>query len=279
MERTRIAPTPSGFLHAGNAFNFLVTAGLAGSLGAELTLRIDDLDAERTRPEFVGDVFRSLNWLGIRWHNGPLGPDDFHSTWSQQWRLERYRSLVERLRGLDLLYPCDCSRTQLSEQERGGHRCRERTAIGAADGIPLRLRIPAHGVVEMRELNGRPTELDLAALMPDPVILQRGSGRPSYQIASLCDDLDQGITFIIRGADLLPSTACQLYLAEVLHEHAFGAIRFHHHPLTRDAAGQKLSKSTGSTALKSIYDAGLSADMLQAEANSYLQRVFSGFTR
>jgi len=279
MEKTRIAPTPSGYLHAGNAFNFLVSAELAQLFSAELTLRIDDLDAERSRPEFVEDIFRSLKWLGIRWHHGPQDADDFRSRWSQQLRLKRYRSLVERLRAQGLLYPCECSRTQLSDQQRGDHRCRERTAIGGADGVPLRLRIPEHCAVEMQELNGQITTLDLAALMPDPVILQRGSGRPAYQIASLCDDLDQGITFIVRGADLLPSTACQLFLAEVLQEQAFLTIRAHHHPLTRDAAGHKLSKSAGSTALKSMYDAGLSADSIMEEAHTYVQRLMKGFTR
>jgi hypothetical protein len=91
---TRLAPTPSGYLHAGNAINFLITARLAQESGSRVLLRIDDLDQERVRPEYVEDVFRSLEWLGIHWDDGPSGPEELYSTWSQQLRTARYLTLA-----------------------------------------------------------------------------------------------------------------------------------------------------------------------------------------
>jgi glutamyl-tRNA synthetase len=108
--RTRIAPTPSGFLHAGNAVNFLITHELARAARGTLLLRIDDLDAERARPEYLDDIFRSLEWLGIDWDEGPTGPEDFLRNWSQRSRIERYSELLLGLRKGGHLYACECSR-------------------------------------------------------------------------------------------------------------------------------------------------------------------------
>jgi glutamyl-tRNA synthetase len=268
--RTRIAPTPSGFLHAGNAFNFLVTDKLAKALGAKVLLRIDDLDVERSRPEYVEDIFRSLEWLGVRVDEGPSGPEDFARNWSQQNRTGRYGEFAEKLRSAGHLYPCACSRSQLEDLSRGGvHACRDQRMDGVAVGTPWRLRIPVACPVVMNVLEGSDRTVDLAAVMSDPVILQRTTGRPAYQVASLCDDLEMGITFIVRGADLLPSTACQLYLAQVLQADAFRAIRYHHHPLALGADGQKLSKSAGAASLKAMREGGLSPGSLIAGAEAY----------
>lgn len=270
--KTRIAPTPSGFLHAGNAFSFLVTARLAKALGAKVLLRIDDLDAERSRPEYVEDIFRSLEWLGILVDEGPSGPEDFARNWSQQHRIERYMGIAEALRAAGHLYPCDCSRSELGAWiERGVHSCRDRGAGGVPVETPWRLCIPAPCSVDIPELEGDPCRVDLAKMMPDPVMLQRGTGRPAYQIASLCDDLDMAVTFIVRGADLLPSTACQVYLAHLLKAETFPAIPFHHHPLALDPDGQKLSKSAGAASLKAMRESGLSSNPLITRAEAYAE--------
>ncbi len=271
MKKTRIAPTPSGFLHAGNAFNFLLTDRLAKATGTKLVLRIDDLDAERTRPEYIEDIFRSLDWLGIAVDDGPSGLEDFRTSWSQQLRLERYRALVDELRGKGVLYPCACSRQQFERFTGDTHACR----CGTAEVEPTawRLRIPVPSPVEFELLDGTIERVDLAESFPDPIIVQRDTGRPAYQIASLCDDLDMGITMIIRGADLLYSTACQLHLAQVLDRPAFGAVHFHHHPLTADAQGQKLSKSAGSTSLKAMREAGGSPGHMIRQAEDYSEAL------
>ncbi|MEO8734552.1 MAG: glutamate--tRNA ligase family protein, partial [Flavobacteriales bacterium] len=92
--RTRIAPTPSGYLHAGNGAAFFATWKIARSIGAKLLLRIDDLDAERVRPEYVADVFETLRWCGIDWDEGPKNANDFSQHWSQHLRLAHYATLI-----------------------------------------------------------------------------------------------------------------------------------------------------------------------------------------
>ncbi len=108
--RTRLAPTPSGFLHVGNALNFLLTEALAKRAGGTILLRIDDLDAERVRPEYVQDIFDSLHWLDISWQEGPRNPAELADRWSQHLRLARYHTLLGQLRELGALYACDCTR-------------------------------------------------------------------------------------------------------------------------------------------------------------------------
>lgn len=273
MKKTRIAPTPSGYLHAGNAFNFLVIDHLAKATGSRLLLRIDDLDAERTRPEYVDDIFHSLEWLGIRVDEGPSGPADFDANWSQQLRTGRYLALAEELRSADVLYPCTCSRPLFERAARADHSCRGSMENVGIDGAPWRLRIPIPCPVSLKELDGAMSTLDLTSMMPDPVILQRGTGRAAYQIASLCDDLDMGISFIVRGADLLPSSACQSHLAFLLKRDAFATIGFHHHPLALGADGLKLAKSAGSASLKAMREGGLSPDAIIARATAYAEAL------
>src|ERR1044072_3055513 len=114
MFRTRIAPTPSGYLHIGNAFSFLLTALHAKKRGASLLLRIDDIDDERKRPEYVNDIFTSLEWLGIEWNEGPSGPEDFELNWSQNRRLDIYKGILPRLREAEIIFACECSRKKLA---------------------------------------------------------------------------------------------------------------------------------------------------------------------
>ncbi|MBL7946607.1 MAG: hypothetical protein JNN32_11140 [Flavobacteriales bacterium] len=273
MKKTRIAPTPSGYLHAGNAFNFLLTDRVAKATGTKVVLRIDDLDAERTRPEYIEDIFRSLDWLGITVDEGPSGVDDFRANWSQQLRLDRYARSVDELRGKGVLYPCDCSRQHFERHTRHAHACRSSHGGITKGSTPWRLRLPEPCPIVVEQLDGKKEQVDLAASLPDPIIVQRHSGRPAYQIASLSDDLDMGITWIIRGADLLASTACQSHLARLLDRPAFAAVLFHHHPLMADAQGRKLSKSAGSASLKAIRDAGGSPHHLIRQAQIHAEAL------
>lgn len=267
--RTRLAPTPSGFLHAGNAINFLITQQMARTVGACVRLRVDDLDAERLRPEYVADVFHSLQWLGMAWDEGPSTPEEHFATYTQELRLERYMGLIDRLRAAGHLYACICSRKQLAESTcdcRAQHR-----PFDAPDTV-WRLHVPEGTIVQVPAIAGPPVQVDLAQVMGDPVLRQR-NGRPAYQITSLADDLDHGTTFIVRGADLLPSTACQLFLAQLLGEEAFLHVRFLHHPLELDPDGTKLSKSAGSTSLKAMREAGHSPDALIHRAEVLLRSL------
>jgi glutamyl/glutaminyl-tRNA synthetase len=269
--RTRLAPTPSGFLHAGNAINFLITHRLARATGARLRLRIDDLDAERVRPAYVEDVFQSLHWLGISWEDGPTSPEAHAAQFSQHLRSPRYHALIARLRAAGHLYACTCSRSRLAQ---AGCDCRKAGHPFDAPDTAWRLHVPAGTTITVPVSGGAPVAVDLVEAMGDPVLRQR-NGRPAYQIASLADDLDHGTTFIVRGADLLPSTACQLYLAELLGEAAFGRVRFLHHALELGPDGGKLAKSAGSTSLQSMREAGLGPEALWERAETMLRSLTS----
>lgn len=273
--RTRVAPTPSGYLHAGNAINFLITARLAQASRSRVLLRIDDLDAERVRPEYLDDIFRSLEWLGIAWDEGPSGPEDFLQNWSQQLRLERYHELAEALRTQGVLYACDCSRSKLRTAAFGGRypgTCRSRGLdLDGADRA-WRLDLGEALPVPVPSCSGTSAEVDLARSMGDPILRQR-NGRPAYQLASLADDIDYATTFIVRGVDLLPSSACQLHCASLLGLKAFQQVCFVHHELLQDETGNKLSKSAGAASLKAMREAGLDSRVLHERADSVLARM------
>jgi glutamyl/glutaminyl-tRNA synthetase len=238
--RTRIAPTPSGYLHEGNVLSFLATAMLAEEHQGHLLLRIDDLDAERQRPEYVEDIFRTLSALGITWDAGPRDATDFSANWSQQLRLPRYFELLKQLKDQGCLYACSCSRT-----ERAACTCASKDLSFDAPDHVWRLKIPPATTVRMKCWpDGTERVHHLSEQIQDPVLRQR-NGRPAYQMASLADDVDHRINVIVRGEDLLPSTCCQLYLAERLGLPAFNDVLFLHHRLITDATGVKLSKSHG----------------------------------
>ncbi|MBP8823953.1 MAG: hypothetical protein KBH07_09935 [Flavobacteriales bacterium] len=248
--KTRLAPTPSGFLHAGNGAAFVLAWKLARQAGGRLLLRIDDLDAGRVRPEYVKDVFDTLAWLGIEPDEGPRTPEELEGAWSQHRRMAGYMDLLDELRRTGRLYACDCSRKQITGRtgtaEYDGH-CRSRGLDLEEPEVAWRLKVPAHAKVHLRTWpDGARREVALAA--PDPVVRQR-NGFPAYQVASLCDDLLFGVDTIVRGLDLLPSTLLQLHMAGLLGRKAFGEVVFLHHRLITGPAGEKLSKSAGAESL------------------------------
>jgi glutamyl/glutaminyl-tRNA synthetase len=249
--KTRIAPTPSGFLHEGNAFAFIITAALAKIHGATILLRVDDLDNDRKRPEYVDDLFQTLHWLGVDWKEGPTDANDLEQRWSQIYRIPLYEAALERLREKGLIYACGCSRKDLSELKSPGdtdHSCRLGTIPLDTIDVAWRLRIPKEISMEMKTLEGKEEILRPADMLPDPVVRRR-DGIPAYQIASVCDDHFYGIDLIVRGEDLRASTAVQLFMAEQLGYTGFCNATFHHHPLMTDAFGAKWSKSAGAEAV------------------------------
>jgi glutamyl/glutaminyl-tRNA synthetase len=268
--RTRIAPTPSGYLHAGNAINFLVTADLAQRMGASIRLRIDDLDAGRMRPEYLMDIFESLMWLGISWQDGPRDVREHERHHSQQTRIPRYLEPIELLKEQGDLYACGCSRSELAKCA-----CRVKALPFQHPQVTWRMHLPSDALVRLRGLNGESTTLHPSRLMPDPVLRQRAElgGRPAYQIASLIDDAEHGIDLVVRGEDLLPSTACQLYLAERLGLGRFASACFVHHALITDEEGRKLSKSAGSASLLAMRARGETPEGLKVRAREVLRSL------
>lgn len=236
QSRLRIAPTPSGFLHLGNAVNFTLN-WLAARLRpqARLLLRIDDLDAERKRPEYVQNIFDTLHWLRLDWDEGPRSPEDLEREWSQRHRLPLYEALLNTLRERQCLFACAKSRRDLAPfagQYPEAFR-QQPCSLDDAD-VAWRIRTP---------LPHHPERI------PPDFVVRRRDGIPAYQVVSVADDVFFAITHVIRGEDLRASTHAQQYLAQCAGTSVFERIAFLHHPLLTDGQGRKLSKSAGAQAL------------------------------
>ena len=247
----RIAPTPSGFLHAGNAWSFLLTASLAKASGGDLLLRIDDLDAERKRSEYVRDIFESLEWLGIEWQLGPKYPEDFEKNFSQKHRLHLYRDLLAKLVHSGNVFACECSRSILPKNAPYPGTCLSKNISLQAPEVSWRLKVPENEIINLDDLLKGQLQIPVGK-SAGAFVVRTKQGIPAYQIASLADDLFFGVNHIVRGEDLLESTALQLFLAEILDEPSFTKTVFLHHPLLSDPDGEKLSKSAGAQSLKEI---------------------------
>lgn len=227
--RTRLAPTPSGFLHAGNAVNFLLVSWLATSMAGTVVLRIDDMDRDRYRREYVDDIFTTLEWLGITIDEGPSTTTEFEARYSMQDHAALYRERMTVLRASSVLetFACSCSRHDLML----GHtcRCRGRGLALEPHRSALRVHVPDHVSERL-------------AGMGDFVVWRRDD-TAAYQLASVVEDETLGITHIVRGADLEPSTWAQRFLAPAIDATTFERAVVLHHRLVTDAVGHKLSKS------------------------------------
>ena len=240
---TRIAPTPSGYLHPGNAANFLLVRWLADAVGADVALRIDDFDVERARPEYLDDIFGVLDWLGIGWDLGPTDADDFTANYAMATQVDRLEDECDRLIATGHTFVCRCSRSDLA---RAGSRrcvndCVEDDLELVTGQTALRLYVPDGTVVSVGGF-----EVDVAVTAGDPVMWRR-DGLPAYHLASVVADRDLGVTHIVRGADLVESTALQMHLAPLLGADALLDAAWLHHALLTDAGGEKLSKSTNAS--------------------------------
>lgn len=227
-----------------------------------MLLRIDDLDAPRAKPEFINDVFETLDWLGIYWDMGPTGPDDLAAAWSQSHRLPLYHELLDILKEHDHLFACECSRKDLADSSGvyPGTCLHKGIAMDTTD-VAWRVKVEADAFMHFTDGWQGAIQYALGQEMGSFVVRRR-DGIPAYQIASLADDVHFGVNSIARGMDLLPSTAAQLYLAKLLGNSSFVKTQFYHHPLVLDNAGQKLSKSAGSVSLNHWRSEGLPASVL-----------------
>jgi glutamyl-tRNA synthetase len=233
---SRLAPTPSGYLHLGNAVNFVLTWLLTRQAGGTLHLRIDDLDRARLRPAYLDNIFRVIDWLGLEYDHGPSGPDDFLRHHSQLLHLPEYNRVLRRL----TMQP---GLVHASQRTRTGGP--EAFVTLETPGAAWRAHVPNGTEIRFEDAWQGETHVPLGALMPDFVIRKK-DGVAAYQVASVVDDLRLGTTLIVRGLDLQPSTAAQLWLAGQLSETAafnMSRIQFCHHSLLTNEAGQKLSKS------------------------------------
>jgi glutamyl-tRNA synthetase len=238
---TRIAPTPSGYLHLGNVFNFLLTWLWARSNQGKVLLRIDDADAQRKRAVYLEDIFRTLDVLGLDWDMGPSGPGDFEQHWSQVHRVELYNALLQQLTQKQILYACRCSRSQLLNTVSSFQcNCADKALPLDTEGTCLRMRVAAGECERVHDLFRGAIYQELNSF-----VVRRKDGVAAYHVGSLADDYHFGITHIVRGDDLMQSTAIQLYIDKQLDHPVFQDCTFWHHPLVVSLDGIKLSKSAG----------------------------------
>ncbi|MEM7369942.1 MAG: glutamate--tRNA ligase family protein [Bacteroidota bacterium] len=269
---SRLAPTPSGFLHLGNACNFVLCWAIIRSKRGRLRLRIDDLDAQRLRPEYLDDIFFTLDWLGLDWDDGPTSVGEHQHMFSQQLRIPLYKQVVQQLWESGLAFGCRCSRKEIAANSLDGQypgSCRSLGLASDAEGTATRIKIPeGHRISWNDQLSGA-VDVSLYQRMRDFVI-NRKDGLPAYQIASLVDDLAFGTNLIVRGEDLMDSTAAQLFLARQLNASAFLQIQWHHHPLLLTSAGHKLSKSKGAMAVRTYRQNKQSSALVYRQVGQWL---------
>lgn len=249
----RLAPSPTGLLHLGHARTFLLAWWHLRSRGGQVRMRVEDLDGDRSRPELIDAAARDLEWLGLDWD----GPAELQSDGG-----ERILEAVRELEGRGLAYACTCSRADVraasaphaGETElRYPGTCRDRYPSRAAADRPagLRLRVPS-GPVSFRDGFCGPQAFDVQRQVGDFLIARR-DGSPAYQLAVVIDDARQGITEVLRGDDLLPSTARQILLQDAL---GLPPPRWFHAPLVLDADGRRLAKRAGDLSLAELRRAG-----------------------
>ena len=248
--RTRIAPTPSGYLHIGNILSFAWTAYLAKMTQAQLLLRIDDLDSPRIRTEYVQDVFNTLEWMGIAWTEGPQSMFDYKHHYSQTQRIAYYQSLWQMGLEKGLFYACSCSRKTLqTQQDTCVESCQNQPAMpDKEDLVNWRFKNLCAQSITLKHFDrcahayGLPEEMQ-------GFVVRRKNQLPSYQLASLADDVRFEVDLVVRGEDLWSSTLAQAQLAHHLGLSSFAQTHFVHHPLLKDELGRKLSKSAGAKAV------------------------------
>jgi glutamyl-tRNA synthetase len=249
----RLAPSPTGALHVGHARTFLIAWLAARSVGGKVVLRIEDLDASRTRPWAVDLIQTDLRWLGLDWDEGP---------YVQSQRQAMYDSALERLKARELVYPCICTRADIARAASAPHAdeegpiypgtCSHRSASEARTidrPFAWRFRVPPGEVAWDDALLG-PMSLDPVRLGADFVV-GRSSGEPSYQLAVVVDDAAMGVTQVVRGDDLVPSTPRQLLLYAAL---GLMPPTFAHVPLVVDEQGRRLAKRDESIKLATLRD-------------------------
>jgi glutamyl-tRNA synthetase len=265
MYRGRFAPSPTGDLHLGSAASALLAWLFARSAGGTFVLRVEDIDTPRVRPGMEARQLDDLRYLGLDWDEGPDvgGP---HAPYRQSERVSRYDRALAILAERGLTYYCDCSRAEIARVASAPHAgeegprypgtCRDLGLAPRPWKRPpaVRLKLPPRDVVLRDRLQGEVVE-NVEATVGD-FVLKRGDGVYAYQLAVVVDDLAMGITEVVRGADLLGSTARQALLADLLGQ---PPPRFAHHAMVISADGTRLAKRASGVSLRDWRQAGASA--------------------
>ncbi|HUX27144.1 MAG TPA: tRNA glutamyl-Q(34) synthetase GluQRS [Terracidiphilus sp.] len=287
--RGRLAPSPTGYLHVGHARTFWTAWRRARDAGGTLVMRMEDLDPDRCRTEYAEAALEDLRWLGIRWHEGPDKGGPF-APYVQSQRKQVYLDAWQKLRRGGFIYPCRCSRKDLAAALNAPHEsgqaagkqeplddepiypgtCRPPQGAAASKsgrgglaldqaeleepgGTNWRFRVPDGEVVEFDDLNLGSMRFQAGVDFGDFVVWRR-DGVPSYQLACVADDAAMRITEVVRGADLLKSTARQILLNRAL---GFKDPAWFHCSLVVDQHGHRLAKRHDALSLRSLRQRGL----------------------
>lgn len=257
FQKTRIAPTPSGYLHLGNVLSFAITAALAQKTGAKILLRIDDLDRQRLNKLYVQDIFDTLDFLEIPYDEGPRNYEEYEKGWSQIHRMQLYEEALQKLKDQDAIFACTCSRAEIraiNAEDAYTGTCRHKNLPLDTPNASWRLKTDVAEPITIRSYPNEIIQTHLPADMQNFVVRKK-DGYPAYQLSSVVDDMYFGVDLIIRGQDLWASTLAQSYLAPKIGADAFGDIWFYHHPLLMPG-GEKLSKSAGATSVHYLRSEG-----------------------
>jgi glutamyl-Q tRNA(Asp) synthetase len=266
----RFAPSPNGRLHLGHAYSALFTWDAAAKLGGAAILRIEDIDLERCKPEFEAAIYDDLHWLGLDWPEPVM---------RQSERFAVYSEVADRLRDMDLLYPCFCTRAEVAERATGSDpdgaplypgTCRHLSEADVA-GRFAQGRIAQHRL-DTGKAVGRTGALSFTVLGPSildrpqirfaeplrwgDVVLQRKETPTSYHLSVVVDDAAQAITHVTRGRDMEAATDVHVLLQFLL---AYPSPTYTFHRLILGDDGRKLGKSKGSTTLASLRGQGWTA--------------------
>lgn len=293
--RGRLAPSPTGLLHLGHARTFWVAVQRAAEHSGTLTLRNEDLDPQRCRPEFVAAMIEDLRWLGISWSEGPNCGGAF-GPYVQSERREFYLSAWQKLRNTGAIYPCTCSRKDVAaaagapnegdDEPLYSGKCRpagsvlkaallrRRGTAGAAvstwsvppawpeepGGCHWRFLVPDGEVICFNDLHLGEQRLIAGKDFGDFIVWRRDDV-PAYQLAVVVDDAAMQITEVVRGADLLKSTARQILLYRAL---GLAIPDFFHCDLVRDEVGVRLAKRHDALSIRNLRELGWTSEEVRA---------------
>lgn len=284
--RGRLAPSPTGFLHLGHARTFWVACQRARAAQGKLVFRNEDLDDQRCKPEFVQAMYEDLRWLGLAWDEGPDVGGPF-APYSQSKRRSFYLAAWRKLRDSGLIYPCTCSRKDLERALSAPHEeagiqiphdeafypgtCRDKITTSAQydspAGVSWRFKVPDGEAISFADGYSGNQQFVAGSDFSD-FLLWRRDDIPSYQLAVVVDDVAMQITEVVRGEDLLKSTARQLLLIRAL---GYSAPDYFHCPLLRDEKNVRLAKRHDALSLRTLRNQGTSAEMLRKKFSQELR--------
>ena len=276
--RGRLAPSPTGLLHTGHGRTFWIAYQRCRAAHGTLVMRNEDLDPQRSKAEFASAMLEDLRWLGIEWQEGPDvgGP---YAPYEQSRRREHYLRAWRQLLDRGFIYPCTCSRKDLASAAQAPHdvddepiypgTCRERKSSATSPtGVNWRFRVPDGEAIEFEDLRlGKRSHV--AGRDFGDFVVWRRDDVPAYQIAVVIDDAEMQITEVVRGEDLLRSTARQILLQNAL---GLATPAYYHCALVTDAEGQRLAKRHDALSLRTLRERGFSPQEIVSEWGEHVSR-------